>query len=41
MIPNEREFMLGIDLETLRKKNNLAQEDLADSLAVLCQAVCM
>ncbi len=34
-------MMLGKNLKTLRKKNNLTQEDLADSLAVSRQAVCM
>ena len=33
--------MLGRNLKILRKKNNLTQEDLADSLAVSRQAVCM
>ena len=33
--------MLGRNLKTLRRKNNLTQEDLADSLAVSRQAVCM
>jgi len=33
--------MLGKNLKVLRKKNNLTQEDLADSLAVSRQAVCM
>jgi len=33
--------MLGENLKVLRKKNNLTQEDLADSLAVSRQAVCM
>jgi len=33
--------MLGRNLKTLQKKNNLTQEDLADSLAVSRQAVCM
>ena len=33
--------MLGRNIKTLRKKNNLTQEDLADSLAVSRQAVCM
>ena len=40
-VPNEREFMLGRNLKTLRKKNNLTQSNLADSLAVSRQAVCM
>ncbi len=33
--------MLGKNLKTLRRKNNLTQEALADSLAVSRQAVCM
>lgn len=33
--------MLGRNLKALRKKNNLTQEDLANSLAVSRQAVCM
>jgi len=33
--------MLGRNLRTLRKKNNLTQEDLADSLAVSRQAICL
>ena len=33
--------MLGKNLKVLRKKNNLTQEDLANSLAVSRQAVCM
>ena len=33
--------MLGKNLKVLRKKNNLTQEDLAGSLAVSRQAVCM
>ena len=33
--------MLGRNLKTLRKKNNLTQSNLADSLAVSRQAVCM
>ena len=34
-------MMLGKNLKTLRRKNNLTQEALADSLAVSRQAVCM
>ena len=33
--------MLGKNLKVLRKKNNLTQEDLANSLAVSRQAICM
>lgn len=33
--------MLGRNLKTLRKKNNLTQSNLADSLEVSRQAVCM
>jgi len=33
--------MLGRNLKTLRKKNNLTQEDLANSLSVSRQAICM
>jgi len=33
--------MLGRNLKTLRKINNLTQSNLADSLAVSRQAVCM
>jgi len=33
--------MLGKNLKKLREKNNLTQEDLANSLAVSRQAVCM
>ena len=33
--------MFGKNLKTLRTKNNLTQEDLADSLEVSRQAVCM
>ena len=33
--------MLGKNLKVLRKKNNLTQEDLADSLSVSRQAICM
>ena len=41
-VPLTKEIMmLGKNLKTLRKKNNLTQEDLADSLAVSRQAVCM
>ena len=35
------DFMLKKNLKTLRKKNNLTQEDLANSLSVSRQAVCM
>jgi len=33
--------MLGRNLKILRKKNNLSQEDLAGSLSVSRQAVCL
>ena len=34
-------IMFGKNLKMLRRKNNLTQEDLANSLAVSRQAICM
>jgi len=39
--PTNGDFMLEKNLKVLRKKNGLTQEDLASSLAVSRQAVCM
>ena len=39
-LPKEA-IMFGENLKELREKNNLTQEDLANSLAVSRQAVCM